>query len=141
MVSKKKIFGRFVGWNCLLNDLQFWMIFFAKTQKKNTYRELFLCKSINQTAFWDTFLVFSIAFICETNCLIAFLIGTRSFAQIFQTRLFFFSSGNSFCCKQFSRSSYINFALNKFPIPNKNNYVDLHRAILRHGWNNVSILF
>ena len=83
---------------------------------ENAYRELllFLRKIINQTQFWYTFLAFfSTAFIHETNCSIALLICTRSFAQIFQTDIFF---KFSFWCKRFSKSSFVNLCLNKVQI-------------------------
>ena len=63
---------------------------------KNTYRELFLCKSINQNSILIYLPYFSsTAFIRGANCLTAFLINARSFAQTLQTDLFcFFSSAS-----------------------------------------------
>ena len=86
--KKKKLFDKFVGWNSFLNDLQYWINFFTKT--KNAYWELFLCKSINQTAFLIVLLRFSSApFIRWTNCLIAFLLAPGHSRRHFKHILFF----------------------------------------------------
>ena len=51
-MSEKKIFGRFVGCYCPFNDLPYEQSFLLKRLKiKNTHRQLFLSKSVNQTAF------------------------------------------------------------------------------------------
>ena len=134
MASKKKIFGRFVGWNCLLNDLQFWMTFFAKTKKKNTYRELFLCKSINQTAFWCILLVFlqQLSFVGQIVWLLSLLLPghlprySKEILFYFLVQLLMQTVFQIFLCKRLSQKS-----------SNKNNLVDLHQvnmeAILRQG--------
>ena len=57
----------------------------------------------------------STAFFRGTNFLIAFVIGTRSFVQIFQIDVIFFFS-LAFWCKRFSRSFFINLGINEVPI-------------------------
>ena len=120
--------------------LQYWINFFVKT--KNTYRESFLCKRINQTAFWYTFLIFLLQLSFEGQIVWLLFLLVPGHLHRFSKQILIFSLVQLlmptvfqiFLCKLWSKQS-----------PNKNNPVDLHQvrieAILRHKWKDVSILF
>ena len=94
---------------------------------KNIYKELFLCKSINQTAIWYIFLVFllQLSFVRKIGLLLSFSAPVHSHRY---SKQILFTSSAQLLIKRFSVSYLINFGLNKVPIKM------IQRIYITQGW-------